>query len=136
MRLATVLVALLVAGCDMSNTSLHNSVCTDAQMDKAQRETIWCSEKGGYVKSYCYEAALRRNCEVRNGQVKEKFGGLRFYLDSSATEKLHDAIRLAEDESYKTCELCGEPGEPRREGWIKTLCDKHDEERKQRLAKR
>ena len=65
MRLATVLVALLVAGCDMPNVSLHNSVCTEEQMDKAQREAAWCAANAGFVKDFCYSSAIQRNCEVR-----------------------------------------------------------------------
>jgi hypothetical protein len=58
-------------------------------------------------------------------QVKEKFGGLRFYV-GSASEEFFDAIDAAEEESYKTCEQCGEPGELREDlSWILTLCEKH-----------
>ena len=65
-------------------------------------------------------------------QIKEKFGGLRFYanLRGSVPEEQHEAawqrIRDAEAESYKTCEDCGAPGStgprPGRR-WILTLCD-------------
>lgn len=61
-------------------------------------------------------------------QVKEKFGGLRFYINS-APDEVHKLIREAEDKSYEICEQCGEPGEMRKGGWIVTLCDKHNEER-------
>jgi len=60
-------------------------------------------------------------------QVKEKFGGLRFYVDA-APGWFFDLIHEAEDLSMKTCEECGEPGYPAG-GWIKTLCEKHHEER-------
>jgi hypothetical protein len=57
-------------------------------------------------------------------QVKEKFGGLRFY--TTTTSDLMDArIDQAATESYRTCEFCGKPGVPRSGGWIKTLCDEH-----------
>jgi hypothetical protein len=55
-------------------------------------------------------------------QVKEKFGGLRFYV-GAATDEVHDAINEAEAKSFETCEQCGAPGKPRDGGWIKTLCD-------------
>lgn len=55
-------------------------------------------------------------------QVKEKFGGLRFYTYNS-NELLQEMIDTAEILSYKTCELCGEPGITRKGGWVKTLCD-------------
>jgi hypothetical protein len=64
-------------------------------------------------------------------QVKEKFGGLRFYIRyDGIPEDRHEAarqcIREAEAESYTTCEDCGAPGStgprPGRR-WILTLCD-------------
>ncbi len=61
-------------------------------------------------------------------QVKEKFGGLRFYADGGSSE-LQAQIELAEAMSYRTCETCGAPGVPRRGGWIRTLCDAHAAER-------
>lgn len=57
-------------------------------------------------------------------QVKEKFGGLRFYCESDGAPGIYDRIQEAEDESFKTCEECGAPGRPRDWSWIKTLCDK------------
>lgn len=58
-------------------------------------------------------------------QVKEKFGGLRFYI-GGATNEIFDVIDQAEEDSYTTCEECGKPGKLREElSWILTLCDKH-----------
>ena len=65
----------------------------------------------------------------RASQVKEKFGGLRFYV-TSATDEMDSLIEEAETLSYKTCESCGNPGQGRSGGWIKTLCDTCSEERK------
>lgn len=67
------------------------------------------------------------------GQVKEKFGGLRVYLDTPAPEGARAAIDLATAESTRTCEQCGAGGRRRaRDGnpwtWIKTLCDEHARE--------
>lgn len=68
-------------------------------------------------------------------QVKEKFGGLRFYINS-ASDEVHKRIGKAEDLSYKTCEDCGEKGELRTNiGWYTTLCDKHYEEHKSNIQK-
>ena len=55
-------------------------------------------------------------------QVKEKFSGLRFYIDIG-TDEAFDLIREAESKSVHICEKCGKPGETRATGWIKTLCD-------------
>jgi hypothetical protein len=59
-------------------------------------------------------------------QIKEKFGGLRFYIDATDAH-LSDLIGQAESDSLKICELCGEEGKRSNLGgyWIKTLCDKH-----------
>jgi len=60
-------------------------------------------------------------------QVKEKFGGLRFYIegiDKSVAEEVYAAISEAEAKSYKTCESCGEPGTQKGGGWVVTMCDK------------
>lgn len=57
-------------------------------------------------------------------QIKEKFGGLRFYV-AGASDSLYEAIDAAEKLSYKTCEECGKEGHLRSGGWIRTLCDEH-----------
>ena len=66
-------------------------------------------------------------------QVKEKFGGLRFYIyGGDANEAIHGAIRMAESMSFKVCEGCGHPGHRQPGGWIKTLCDPCQEKRETR----
>jgi hypothetical protein len=57
-------------------------------------------------------------------QVKEKFGGLRFYVQA-ATDKHYSYINFAESMSYRTCEECGAPGKTYTDGWHTTLCDIH-----------
>jgi hypothetical protein len=57
-------------------------------------------------------------------QVKEKFGGLRFYVQA-ATDKHYNYISFAESMSYHTCEECGNPGKTYTDGWHTTLCDIH-----------
>jgi len=54
-------------------------------------------------------------------QVKEKFGGLRFYMTCGGSE-FYDLIDEAEALSLKTCEECGKPGEAIGRGWVHTLC--------------
>jgi translation initiation factor 2 beta subunit (eIF-2beta)/eIF-5 len=61
-------------------------------------------------------------------QVKEKYGGLRFYI-GSATELIFDIIDKYEALSYTVCEICGEPGKlSEKNRWYSTLCQKHREE--------
>jgi hypothetical protein len=62
-------------------------------------------------------------------QVKEKFGALRFYINTGSDE-IFKKIHSYENQSYEICETCGEKGELRLVGWYKTLCNKHHEERK------
>jgi hypothetical protein len=68
-------------------------------------------------------------------QVKEKFGGLRYYV-GEIPEEGQTLIDVAEALSYQTCENCGEPGKESTSGgyWLKTLCDKCDAERTARRA--
>jgi hypothetical protein len=57
-------------------------------------------------------------------QVKEKFGTLRFYY-RGGDDYISGLVSMAESMSAVTCEVCGDPGESRGNGWISTLCDKH-----------
>ena len=70
------------------------------------------------------ERAGGRQFEVL--QVKDKFGGLRFYVNCRRNEAIRQRIGIAADESFHTCEVCGQPGELREERWIRTLCGEHD----------
>lgn len=65
-------------------------------------------------------------------QIKEKFGTLRFYYQGG-DEFIHGAAWLAESLSGQICEECGSPGERRHGGWVRTLCDKHEDERNARI---
>lgn len=56
-------------------------------------------------------------------QIKEKFGGLRFYY-KGGNEKIGGMIDFAESLSYNICEKCGgmkNVGHTTK-GWIQTLC--------------
>jgi len=68
--------------------------------------------------------------DISVAQVKEKFGGLRFYMVRQ-DEFISGAIALAEYMSFSICEECGESGKRRGGGWLLTLCDAHHEEREQ-----
>ena len=67
---------------------------------------------------------------IHTVQIKEKFGGLRFYIYGS-NDKINDAIAKAEDESFKICEKCGKRGKLRDDKyWMQTLCNEHARARK------
>lgn len=55
-------------------------------------------------------------------QVKEKFGGLRYYTNRG-NDRLYAFVHLAERLANATCENCGRLGRERPGGWIQTLCD-------------
>ena len=70
--------------------------------------------------------------QVVVAQIKEKFGGLRFYYEGG-DDQISGMVRMAEAWANNTCENCGAPGKRREGGWIKTLCDHHEAERQQRI---
>lgn len=56
-------------------------------------------------------------------QVKEKFGGLRFYV-KGGNERALDRIAEAVQEAERTCEGCGAPSSIRSiDGWLTKVCD-------------
>lgn len=54
-------------------------------------------------------------------QIKEKYAGLRFYVNS-ANNAIFEAIHKAEEKSYEICEVCGNKGEVKGDYWVRTLC--------------
>lgn len=64
-------------------------------------------------------------------QIKEKFGGLRFYYDGGDAE-ISGMVSMAETWASHSCETCGDRGEQRSGGWIRTLCDRHEAEYQER----
>lgn len=59
-------------------------------------------------------------------QIKEKFGGLRFYIQNGNTE-IRQRIHQAEQESVRTCDVCGNDGtvETNEQGWYNARCSIH-----------
>lgn len=66
-------------------------------------------------------------------QVKEKFGGLRYYIEyndiknDDIKNRVLKICEKYENKSYTICEVCGsDKGQPIMvRGWINTLCDEH-----------
>jgi hypothetical protein len=62
-------------------------------------------------------------------QIKEKFGGLRFYyVVNTKNDELYHAVQKliddAEDASYNTCEITGKPGKLSKSGmYYHTFCE-------------
>lgn len=68
-------------------------------------------------------------------QVKEKFGGLRFYYEGG-DEQIQGMVTMAETWASASCEDCGAPATKQTSGWIKNVCDKHFEEHEARRKER
>jgi len=69
--------------------------------------------------------------QVTVAQIKEKFGGLRFYYDGG-DDQIQGMVTMAEAWASNTCEICGVPATKQTTGWIKTVCDKHFDENEAR----
>jgi hypothetical protein len=69
--------------------------------------------------------------QVVVAQIKEKFGGLRFYYDGG-DEYISGLVSMAESWADAVCEECGGIGKRRNGGWIRTLCDRHEAEHQER----
>lgn len=61
----------------------------------------------------------------------EKWGilNLHYTMGRGNFSAIADLDKQAVERSSHTCEMCGQPGILRREGWRKTLCDRHDLQR-------
>ena len=69
------------------------------------------------------DVSIIDNLQVVAEQIKEKFGGLRFYV-TGGDDATDAFISFAETISLKTCENCGHPGQQKSiSGWIHTACD-------------
>lgn len=78
---------------------------------------------------------LCENMNVQVTQIKEKFGGLRFYADG-LTEEGWKLVEEYERKAYHVCEKCGEDGKYRDAlSWKQTLCDTHYKEELKEIRK-
>lgn len=105
-----------------------------------------CNQIDGYTKwqNNTREALLQSNPHNRSipesvpqvvvEQIKEKFGGLRFYYQGG-DDHIAGMVRMAEMWAGSICEECGKPGTKSSSGWIKTLCKEHHEAREARYAR-
>lgn len=96
--------------------------CGDGWYDLIDRLCGWLqfnTDRNGHLPKYANQVVAV--------QVKEKFGGLRFYVNN-ASDVQDGAISFAESMSYRICDVCGAPGKPNKEGWIRTRCEAHKHE--------
>ena len=64
--------------------------------------------------------------DIEITQIKEKFGGLRFYCHG-VDDYCYGMIDFAEKISTRICEECGNPGKlvKSNTGWLHTACEEH-----------
>ena len=76
-----------------------------------------------------FRALPREDGMVRVNQIKEKFGGLRVYVEVSGSgdfkERVRGMIEQAEKQASRTCEFCSNPGVLRSAEWMRVTCEKH-----------
>ena len=90
-------------------------------IDKLCSNLQWNTDKNNRDGNYPQVVAV---------QVKEKFGTLRFYVDS-ATPEQHAVISFVESLSYSVCESCGTTKNlGTTSGWIRVLCEDCSKEQK------
>lgn len=100
---------------------------------KSRTPTEWDQERADEIMATPHRITERVEW-IRVAQIKEKFGGLRFYYDGGDDE-ISGMVRMAELWAGHTCEKCGNKGEHRQGGWIRTLCDTHEAEHQEKMAK-
>jgi hypothetical protein len=86
-----------------------------------------CGEGWSGIVQPLFDDLMRLGGDVR--QIKEKFGGLRFYyslpptVSSDQREAFARRVRRAEEASFKICETCGKPGRLVNDrGYLFTAC--------------
>lgn len=101
---------------------------------KLLNKEIWCDNincgDGWYniIDQVCaridHYLKYKQDVQVEFVQIKEKFGMLRMYF-IGGDQYVHGVVDFAENISGVICEVCGKPGIKIYNGWIKTRCSKH-----------
>jgi len=89
------------------------------------KDRSFCSCGDGWLPliQECIEGAIKLGWNKEICQIKEKFGGLRFYTNS-ASEECHAWVSKCGARSYEICEQCGSTDNvsQTKGGWITSLC--------------
>lgn len=73
-----------------------------------------------------FDAIDEQKLDVVVVQVKEKFAGLRIYVEGADYQRVRPVISAVEGESFGLCERCGAPGNLYDDdGWLRTCCTDH-----------
>jgi len=98
----------------MANLSYRLRIRTSAKQKMLRAIGDWIYKKA--------PKGRRPHVFVHINQIKEKFGGLRYYY-SGGDDTIYGMVSLAESLSYKICETCGSTKDiGQTSGWITTLC--------------
>lgn len=88
----------------------------------------------GWLRSF-YELCTKLLTEVKSNfrveQIKEKFGGGRFYYSGGITQYGEELICNWEVDVQDICEICGKPASLRTDGWWRAICDECYEKSKE-----
>ena len=75
------------------------------------------------ITTHIHQQKAGANIDVNIEQIKEKWGGLRFYYNGG-DEIITKLVDFAETLSYTICENCGSmTNVGQTKGWISTLCE-------------
>jgi len=101
----------LRAGDDVLFKEYYSFIEDQKRLEKLKAETLARPER-----------EIKPAHQVVAVQVKEKFGGLRFYVNSASVE-IYAMLNFAEHLSYSICEFCGSMKNIKHsKGWIITAC--------------
>jgi hypothetical protein len=106
------------------------NLCANIQhhIDWKEKQRDWAIRFNSTASSEDMRPIPDKILQVTVAQIKEKFGGLRFYYDGG-DDTIRGMVTMAEAWAGNTCEDCGNPATKQTSGWIKNVCDKHFEER-------
>lgn len=111
----------------------YSKIFADRNADMKETAMCWGFECGdGWywlidnlcdsIQSYIDQNEHLHIPQVIATQVKEKWGGLRFYINGG-DGRIAGMIQLAEHMSFKICEICGSTENIKQtEGWVQSLC--------------
>jgi hypothetical protein len=93
--------------------------------EKVQKELGYLECRNGWLELIwdCHKKLKKLDPDYHIDQIKEKFGGLRYYAGGNFGQEGFDIISEAEAKSFTVCEVCGKPGKLSHRGfWLQTLC--------------
>lgn len=95
----------------------------NARIDEAEATGDWSTFPSFWYRNRKEIPVVPDKLQVT--QIKEKFGGLRFYY-TGGSDYYRGLVDLVENMSYHICDVCGHPGTlNQRSGWLRTRCEEH-----------